>query len=882
MRAYELSGQRQLALRQYTQCERILKEELGVSPQEETSRLYQDILQIKELPGGELLKTQNDLFQHRNHNLPPQSIPFIGREELMTEITRCLDDPACHLIALVGTGGCGKTRLAIEMGQRLLNQFKHGVFFVSLAPLETADAILPTVAKTLNFIFHSGSQPRQQLLSYLANKSMLLILDNFEHLLDGFDLPVDIIKAAPMIKILVTSRARLNIMDEQQIRIGGMSLPEQKVLTPSEKELEEISRNSAVRFFVQCSRKGQADFKLAPENVSQVVRTCRMVEGMPLGILLATAWMGILSPAEIADHIEHSVDFLETDLQDLPERQRSMRAVFDHTWKLLTDREQEVFRRLSVFRGGFTEHSAHEVTGCFIKELATLMKNSLLQREANGRFTIHELLRQYAAEKLELLPYEMESTRNRHCEYFFEFLQQQYNDLIGENQKKVADEITTEIDNIWAAWSWAISQGMIDKIDRSIDSLREYGELSNFTENFEDKFIQASQKLRDLLNTDKNGNEITCRRNKRVLGRIYIILMHIANILHNNMEKGAELFQISQKLLEEGESRNDLAYAMTYHGWNDFSPLNERNLYLLKALSVFKEVKDVNGAGFSLLILGKNASEKEGDFVKGRQLLEESLANFKHIGNLHRINQVRRWLANLQVLVGEYVEAKQTGLENLIYFRKIGDRYSAAQQLRILGGAALGLKNYPEAKTFFQESYNIWKDLDCHLLFTSLLSELARVALYMKNYEEAIKLIEEDLNDWVKFDPELIYSYIEYSLLGEAALGLGKLQQAKDNICLALRKNIALKRVDSHVTVLVAAFYVSTGRHETALEILGAVLQDLHFYQIDKDQAASMMAELEKKMTSEGESNKHGSSHKPRQITMEGLLIELEKIPVAE
>ncbi|UCC75796.1 MAG: GNAT family N-acetyltransferase, partial [Anaerolineales bacterium] len=416
MRLLALSGRRGAALAHYETCRRLLNEELGVEPAAETTKLYQAIKEGRELPAQERLPAPAPPpAAVVKHNLPLQLTPFVGRKAVLAQIADRLQDPECRLLTLVGPSGSGKTRLALEAAAARLDDFQHGVYFVSLAPLESIEGIVPAVAMALGLPFYAQPagrpqpQPRQQLLDYLHHKTMLLIMDNFEHLLEGLDLLLEVLKTAPQVKILVTSQATLNLQGEQVFPVPGMDLPEWEVPEDAGATLDDAAQYSAVELFRQSARRAQPGFALSDDNVADVIRICHLVQGMPLGILLAAAWVGVLTPVEIASEIGQSLDFLEAQLRDLPQRQRSMRAVFDHSWRLLSEREREVFQRLSVFRGGFTRQAARQVAGASLRQLRALVEKSLLQRDPQGRYGVHDLLRQYAAQRLAEVDGEAES-----------------------------------------------------------------------------------------------------------------------------------------------------------------------------------------------------------------------------------------------------------------------------------------------------------------------------------------------------------------------------------------------------------------------------------------------------------------------------------------
>ncbi|NIP18555.1 MAG: hypothetical protein GWM87_10630, partial [Xanthomonadales bacterium] len=416
---------------------------------------------VRLAPGESRFATPTPDAVQRRHNLPVQPTPFVGREAELAELARLLGDPDVRLLTVLGAGGMGKTRLALEAAAAQLDNFQHGVYFVPLASLQSAEAIVPTVAEALGFRFHEGGEPRQQLLNYLRSKNKLILLDNFEHLLacperghsvrsrrDGLGLVSDVLETAPDVKILSTSRARLNVQGEHLFHLAGMDFPDWE--TP-----EDALHYSAVKLFLQSARRVRPGFELAAADLRHVARICRLVGGMPLGILLAAGWLEMLAPAEIAAEISQSLDFLETDLRDVPERQRSMRAVFDHSWSLLTEREREVFQGLSVFRGGFTRQAAQQVTGASLRELMALVNKSLLQRDPRGRYEIHELLRQYAAEKLEGSEV-AEGVRQRHADFYLALAEEAEPELEGAEPAVWLSQLDAEQGNLRAALAWSL------------------------------------------------------------------------------------------------------------------------------------------------------------------------------------------------------------------------------------------------------------------------------------------------------------------------------------------------------------------------------------------------------------------------------------------
>ena len=308
----------------------------------------------------------------------------------------------------------GKTRLGIEAAAAQIGNFTDGVTYVALASVsptasnEAVSPLLGALTDALNFSFYGRDTPEQQLFRHLRSREMLLVLDNFEHLLDTAVFISDLLQNAPDIKILITSRERLNLQEEWLFVLHGLSS-------------KEAANSDAVRLFSQRAKQVQPSFDLEVE-LDEVLRICQLVEGMPLALELAASWVLQLSCAEIAAEIEAEIDFLTTRARNVPERQRSMRAVFDTSWERLSPQERDILQKASVFRGGFDRRAAEVVTGASLYTLSDLVSKSFLSVSKNGRYTIHELLRQYAAEKLAEDGSLVQETRASHGRYFFALL----------------------------------------------------------------------------------------------------------------------------------------------------------------------------------------------------------------------------------------------------------------------------------------------------------------------------------------------------------------------------------------------------------------------------------------------------------------------------
>jgi predicted ATPase/class 3 adenylate cyclase len=413
------------------------------------------------------------------NNLPSPRTSFVGRAEELAEIERRLDDPDCRLLTLVGPGGIGKTRLALEAAARRLDQYAHGVHFVSLAPVAAPDFLAPAVADALHFPIdaaHSQFSAQDQLVDYLSQRSTLLVLDNFEHLVEGAGLITAVIERAPDVEILTTSRERLNVQSEWVLDVQGLDVSSNG---------NGGSSDGAVRLFVDRARQIDPGFEPRGGEQEHITRICRLVGGMPLGIELAAAWVSMFPCAEIADEIETTIGFLETSMRDVPERHRSLRAAFDHSWRLLTEEQRRSFSQLAVFRGPFTREAAASVAGAALGLLSELVSKSLVRRLELGRYELHELLRQYAAEQLAEEPAEAANARERHARFYFGRLTDRREALYGARMGDVRDELRGDVPNLRAAAEWAASDWPEDEARRALSALFAFFSMHSWPEGLE-------------------------------------------------------------------------------------------------------------------------------------------------------------------------------------------------------------------------------------------------------------------------------------------------------------------------------------------------------------------------------------------------------------
>ncbi len=431
MHLYVKTGQRQAALAQYETCRRLLAEELGAAPSPETDALYQRIRQAPSL----------------HHNLPPTPTPFIGRQAELQRLRTMLANPDCRLITILGAGGVGKTRLALELARQSLDHYLEGVWFVELADVLTAEGLLTTLGAVFELPAAPGGGRVEQLRDYLRDKALLLVLDNFEQLVDACDLLVEILRQAPAVQLLVTSRRPLNLHEEWLFDLDGLPWPR-------EDETENLLDFAAAQLFADAVRRRQPGFALA-DNLSPIARICRLVQGSPLALEMAAATCREMPCAQVATAIGENLDILHTPIRNIPERHRSVQAVFDYSWRLLQEADQAAYARLSLFRGGFSLAAAETVADVSADIIQRLLEHSLLQQTAPTRYAIHQLLRQYAQAKLERDRGQANRIAFRHAAYFLTHLAG-YGGHVG---KEARTAMIADLGNMMSAWQWAAEFG---------------------------------------------------------------------------------------------------------------------------------------------------------------------------------------------------------------------------------------------------------------------------------------------------------------------------------------------------------------------------------------------------------------------------------------
>ncbi len=705
MRALALDGLRSAAIEQYDTCRSLLSKELDVEPSPKTRELYNQIRL------GTLTQETNSLTYINVPavtNFPVQLSPFVGRERELAELGQLIVDPGCRLITLVGTGGIGKTRLAIQAAEQHSDEFTHGSVFISLASIGSIEAVIPAIANGLGFTFTGSSDPKLQLLNYLREKHILMVLDNVEHLLVDAapqstftDLLIEILQSAAKVKLLITSREVMKLQGEYSFEIQGLSVPQPE-------QLNGLDKYSAVSLFVQRAAQARPGFELNAENKIGVLRVCQLVEGLPLAIELAAVWVRLLSPMEIAHEIEISLDFLSTQMRNLPQRHQSMRAVFDHSWQLLTEDEQRVLRQMSVFHGSFTREAAKAIVYAGLDLLSTLVAKSLLRRTGEGRYSLHELVHQYSAAHLAQVPEEEKEALDRHSAYYTEYVASMESKLKGSELVLARAAIDADIDNIRSGWRRAVKLGHIADVRKPIKAFWCFYDMRGWYQEAEANFTWASEEIDAALHLvgETDGSAVSLRDYLRGMGGWF-------HLRRGKLDEAEKLLQSSLDSLRSFGASAELTDVLYYAGafaWmtGDYP---RAKAYMLDELVMAEKIGGPWDIGQASIGLGL-VTQSTGEYEEAQLHWQRALEMHRSIGDQRGTAFVLNFSCILKRTIGAYAEAQASLRECLALSNAVGDRLIYGMAMSQLGLVTQALGHHVEAVNILDESVSLLRELD--------------------------------------------------------------------------------------------------------------------------------------------------------------------------
>ncbi len=759
MRLYAQAGDPATAVQQYQSCVQVMAQELGIAPTAETTALFEAIKANQGLAGTGIVVEKRPSLPPASpppHNLPIQATSFIGREAALDGLQQRLADPDVRLITIIGPGGIGKTRLSLALAERQLQSataFSDGVFFISLAPIRSADMLIQTIAEGLAFPLASAEEPAMQLLTYLRHKHMLLVLDNFEHLLDGVVLVSRILQTAVHVKIVVTSRERLNLANETLWPIGGLNFSR---LTSVETALAD----EAVQLFTQRARRVWPEFALRPDDLPRLERILQGVWGMPLAIELAAAWLNMLSLAEIAAELSHSLDLLEGELRDVPNRHRSMRLVFDRSWEQLTEEEQALFKALSIFRGGFTREAARQITGASLRGLAGLVNKSLLTSQPdNGRYELHELLRQYAEEKLDVDPPVRTAMQRAHAAYYANLMEASWADLRSARQLTALAAIEQDIENIRAAWHHWLSEKNTVELLKFMDSFYMVYDIRGWNQAAIALFQEAARQISPL-----SGDGAASLVHGKALG----YEGYFTGII-GNPERGSLLSTEGVALIRLLKQPEALLYAL-YSAALSHLYLNNFAAVIAAAQEwrqIGVEIGDRWGETVSLNFTAV-ALVGQKQIGEAQEKVDQALQIFsQEIGEYFGLSWAALVRGRVALSLGTYAEAKPFYDRSLAAAQALGYRRTIQQSYDNLGDVAFFLGEFDQAERYFRLSLEVSEETGQNREMIGTLYDLARVWAMQGKKVEAVVLLAVVLCHSLSKLP--LFLRTEQPILSEAA-----------------------------------------------------------------------------------------------------------------
>lgn len=706
----------------------------------------------------------------RQNSTGTRHSPLYGRDEDIAQLSKMLQNPDYRLVSIVGAGGIGKTRLAQQIAQNLCDDFADGVHFLKLQAVPSIDHVITALVELLDESLHPGTDPIEQLLRYFEERHALLVFDNFEHLLGDTEFVLQLLDAAQNLKIVVTSRELLNVSHEWVWTLTGLGSP------PLE-ETGSLIQFPAVKLFVEYARHVDPTFDLSRER-AHVIRLCRLLDGIPLAIKLAAAWLRSMTCAELVDELSHDLDMLSSRFRDVPDHQRNLRTVFDHSWARLEAPEQRSLTRLAVFKGAFSRDAARFVAETSSGMLITLIEKSLLNLNENGRYVMHTLLRQYALEKLED---DAKAGYRRLARYYGAHLADLY-----QGQKTQIDFVNffvAEMDNLRAVWAY-----MPQVMDHA--ALRYIVAFISDVYHFKAYYREGIAVLDDILTQFRAAPKET--NDYRALVSETMTQIAWFHTRLSNITVAETLFEAACKLSEK--------YRIEH----------------VHALGVNPRM----GLGITRTIQGRLEEANE----IGHTLIQDS----QQYGDLP--NEAGGWyiLSSIALATGDIDHATSAVINGLDAIQQTREIWFSAYLLNQRGQIAIANRDYATAQRFFEESLKTRQRFEDPESMVIPLAYLGQLAVRLDDFDSALTYFQKsrrmsrqigDNGWWIKTTEGLAIAHMcrfEY-------------KQAHTLLTEALRAMIdmELPGVQLQVIQAVGRFLIETGSVEDGLRLVSLVFQHM-------------------------------------------------------
>ncbi len=665
------------------------------------------------------------------NNLPVQSTSFVGREKELGEVKKLVE--GVRLVTLTGSGGSGKTRLALQVAAEMSGNFQNGVFFIAIAPITDPRLVASTIAQALGITETARRSILDNLKDYLKGKSLLLFLDNFEQVISAAPLVAELLAECSELKVLVTSREALRVSAEREYSVPPLALPD-LTKPPS---VESLSQSAAVELFIQRAQAVKPDFNITNETAPAIAEICYRLEGLPLAIELAAARIKVLPPPVMLVRLENRLTVLTGGARDLPARQQTLRNAIAWSYDLLDENEQKLFQRLSVFVAGCTVAAVEAVSGdapdraSILDQLESLMGKSLLREgERMGgepRFLMLETLREFSLEQLDASG-EQELVRGRHASFFLALAEGAEASLESAEQVQWMERMEQEHDNLRAALVWSKTAHGAEEI-----CLRLAGALGLFWE-VRGHFGEGRERLSAVLSTEFAQGQTAARA--RLLARAAELAYR-----QSDYTATASLAKASLEIYRKIGDQQGIASMLIKSG----NAATERGSYaaasrfLEEALAIWRELEDKHGTARALISLGWVAL-RSGDHSLANTRLKEALALSRELGDARSMGFELSGLGEVALRQGDYARAAQLMEESLELRRQLGNKWGVGVSLGMLGWVAMRERDWERAIAMLGESLQVRQEIGDKGGCAWCLERLAGVAMVRGQAEKAVRL----------------------------------------------------------------------------------------------------------------------------------------------
>ncbi|GJM41252.1 MAG: transcriptional activator [Ardenticatenaceae bacterium] len=773
---YALNNQRPAALAQYEQCAAILADELGVEPDEETTQLYEEIRDdTVTRQENATLAAGHPFTRSPLHNLPTPTTKFIGREAELAHIENWLAEPNGRLLTIIGPGGMGKTRLAQEAARKQLGEFADGVWIVSLVAFSDLNGAVTAVAEAMEIPLSSKQDVPAQLLTQLKTREMLLVLDNLEHLLrpDLQNFLSQLTQEAPEVRLIATSRARLNLQAESLLELRGLSFPSQRDphsairSEPFTEHPLSIAEYPSVQLFSNRVQRIQAEFDLGRQETA-VAHLCQLVGGLPLALELAATWTRVLNVAEIVTEIQRGLDALSTTLHDVPERHRSLRAVMTSSWQMFSAAEQLLFMKLAVFRGGFTRAAAQEVAMANLPQLMSLVDRSFLRLDGDQRFRRHPLLLQFAQEQLAAQPDKRAQAEAAHARFFADFVQQHEPNLKGADAPQTLAILAADLENIRAAWQWGLAQLDTAVLENLVGGIaRFFGDRSRFLEGtavFEHSLkVITAQPATPAL--------------EPILAKIQV---ELGRFWHENgrFPEAEAILRQADRLTQQHQLTDARIDCLRQLGvvTDDQGNRQAAHRYLEEALQLCRAAGDPDQIPPILNALG-NLCVSDGTYDQARDYFNEAMLLSEAAGNTLRVAILRNNIGIIANRQDNYQEAIRQWQQALTHFEALAHDIGQANANHNIAMAFAGLEQYDEALAYIEAATAVHQRIGHRRGLVGGLSVMGTIYRKLGKRQKARRYLNDSL--LLAQEVGVIWSAVATLVeIAELEMSYGELEQA--------------------------------------------------------------------------------------------------------